>query len=328
MKNFLKNNIILLLFLLLPLVFLLCLSVGSKFINPFGIDLENQLSASILQLRFYRIVTAFIVGAALAVSGVGYQAVLRNPLAEPFILGISGGASLGTALAIITGLAAVSYIALPFASFAGAVIVLALVLLMARGAGFEYTNNIMLSGVIAGSVCSSLLMFIISISGSHELNSIAWWMLGNLQPHTIKLMVSVLIIVLAGTFILFIFGRDANLISMGEETAHSLGINPYFVILLILGISSLMAASAVALSGIIGFVGLIIPHILRRLAGADHRKLFPAALLGGGIFVMLCDSLARTVLSPVEIPVGVITSLTGGPFFLYILNRRRKFSNE
>lgn len=328
MKTFLKNNIILLLLLLLPLIFLFCISIGTKFINPFNIDFSNPVSMSIMKLRFYRIITSFTVGGALAVSGAGYQAVLRNPLAEPFILGISGGASMGAALAIITGLAAISYIALPFASFVGAVIVLALVLVMARGAGIEYTNNIMLSGVIAGTVCSSILMFIISSSGSHELNSIAWWMLGNLQPHGEKLMITVLSISLIGTFILFMFGRETNLISMGEETAHSLGVNPYVIILLVLGLSSLMAASAVALSGIIGFVGLIIPHILRKLSGADHRKLFPAALLAGGIFVMLCDSVARTVLSPVEIPVGVITSLTGGPFFLYILNKRRKFSNE
>ncbi|OGV49363.1 MAG: hypothetical protein A2017_01505 [Lentisphaerae bacterium GWF2_44_16] len=321
--NFIKKHPILSMSLLLPLVFLACLSCGAVFINPFS-GISDPSMKLILQLRIYRLISAFTVGGALAVSGVGYQAVLRNPLAEPFILGISGGASLGAASAIASGVAALSCLTLPLSSFGGAIIVLCIVLFMAKGAGIEYTNNVMLSGVIAGTVCSSLLMFIISTSGSHELNSITWWMLGSLQPRDPQLLSAVAVITLAGTLILFIYGRDTNLISMGEEMAYYLGAAPLRLIILILGIASLMAASAVALSGIIGFVGLIVPHTLRRLFGPDHRRLFPLSLLCGGMFLMICDTIAKSIFIPQEIPVGIITSFIGGPFFLYILNKRRK----
>lgn len=308
---------------LLPLVFLLCLSCGAVFINLFS-NITDPSMKMILHLRIYRLISCFIVGGALAVSGAAYQAVLRNPLAEPFILGISGGASLGAAFAIASGIAALSCLTLPFFSFCGAIIVLCIVLFMAKGAGIEYANNVMLSGVISGTVCSSMLMFIISTAGSHELNSITWWMLGNLQPRGPQLLSAVALITLIGTLILFIYGRDTNLISMGEEMAYYLGAAPLRLIILILGIASLMAASAVALSGIIGFVGLIVPHILRKFFGPDHRRLFPLSLLCGGIFLMICDTIAKSLLTPQEIPVGVITSFIGGPFFLYILNKKRR----
>jgi iron complex transport system permease protein len=268
--------------------------------------------------------TAFTVGGALAVSGTAYQAVLRNTLAEPYILGISGGASLGAAFAIMSGAAAVSNFSLLFSSFTGAVLVLFIVLAMARGAGAEYTNNVMLSGVIAGTVCSSILMFIISMAGSQKLSSITWWMLGNLQPKSDALLITVAVILLVSGMLLFLLGREANAISMGDEAAYYLGIAPGKVVLIILALSSLLTASAVAMAGVIGFVGLIIPHILRKLFGANHRMLFPLSILCGGMFLMVCDTFSRTVLSPRIIPVGVITALTGGPFFLWLLNRNRR----
>lgn len=308
--------------LLLPLLATLCVSLGGSVINPLDFLTSDSQNALLLELRFFRVLTAFTVGGALAVAGVAYQAVLRNPLAEPFILGISGGASVGAAAAIATGLAALSCGIVPLAAFCGAVIVLTLVMVLARGAGDEYSTNVMLSGVVAGSVCSSALMFIISVMDVETLHSATWWMLGSLQPENRGLLFLVLGISLLGTGLLFILGRDADMLSFGEEAAFHFGISPKTSSLLILGTASLLTASAVTLSGIIGFVGLVIPHILRRVFGAAHRTLFPLAFFGGGMFLMICDTFARTALYPREIPVGVITAALGGPFFIWLINKK------
>ncbi len=319
-----KNKIIFgALVLLLPAVFLICVSIGGTFINPMNFFGED-MSANLLELRFFRLLTAFTVGAALAVSGVAYQAVLRNPLAEPFILGISGGASVGAAIAIASGISAYTLFAIPALSFLGAIVILSLVLILSRGAGSEYSTNIMLSGIIAGSVCSSLLMFMISVMDVETLHSVTWWMLGSLQPGSRSLLYMVLSFSVAGVVLLFILGRDADTLSMGEEVAFHFGISPRVSGLIILGTASLLTAAAVSMSGIIGFVGLIVPHILRRLCGATHRRLFPLAFFAGGIFLMLCDTFARTLLFPKEIPVGVITASLGGPFFIWLINRKKK----
>jgi len=313
-----------LMLLALPALALAGLSVGGAFINPADYYAEgDRLSKALLELRFLRLATAFAVGGALAVSGVAYQAVLRNPLAEPFILGISGGASLGAAFAIGAKLAALTPLAIPASSFVGALTVLAIVLFLSRGTGAEYATHIMLSGVIAGSVCSSVLMFMISVMDLETLHSVTWWMLGSLMPEGGTLLVATLAAGTAGTAFLFLFGRDADALSMGSETAFHLGVSPRVAGFAILGTASLLTAAAVSLSGIIGFVGLIVPHILRKLLGAGHRRLFPAAYLAGGMFLMVCDTLARTALYPKEIPVGVVTAALGGPFFIWLVNRRR-----
>jgi iron complex transport system permease protein len=184
----------------------------------------------------------------------------------------------------------------------------------------------MLSGVIAGTLCSSMLMFMISVLDSHKLNSITWWMLGNLEQGNMAFLEVAGITLVAGTAMLYFYGREINALTLGDEMAFYLGINSKVLALVILGFASLLAASAVALSGIIGFVGLVVPHILRRLFGSDHRRLFPLSLLYGGMFLMVCDTFAKTILSPREIPVGVITSLVGGPFFIWLLNRKNNKS--
>ncbi len=323
--NFRKINTLTILIVataLLPVVFGICLCFGTVCISPQEYLRASPETANIVWLRFHRLLSGFIVGGSLAVSGAAYQAVLRNPLAEPFILGISGGASLGAAIAIASGFTALSFLFLPLFSFISALVVLSLVLLVARGTSSEYANNVMLSGVIAGTLCSSVLMFIISVVDSHKLNSITWWMLGNLEQGNTALLKVAGITLIVGTAILYFYGREINALTLGDEMAFYLGINSKALLLLILGFSSLLAASAVALSGIIGFVGLVVPHILRRLFGSDHRRLFPLSLLYGGMFLMVCDTFAKTVLSPSEIPVGVITSLVGGPFFIWLLNRK------
>lgn len=310
--------------LLFVICFLVCISIGGNLINPIDYFGVNGIKQIVLELRFFRLLTAFAVGGALALAGVAYQAVLRNPLAEPFILGISGGASVGAAIAIASGLAAVSMYSIPLFSFFGAIVILILVLMLSRGAGSEYSTNIMLSGIIAGSVCSSLLMFMISVMDVETLHSVTWWMLGSLQPESRELLYIVLGCSGVGMAVLVIFGRDADILSMGEEAAFHFGISPRISGLIILGIASLLTAAAVSLSGIIGFVGLIIPHILRRIFSASHRRLFPLAFVAGGIFLMCCDTFARTLLFPKEIPVGVITASLGGPFFIWLINRRKR----
>lgn len=315
--------LILLLLLFLAVAFFLCIVVGGVCISPLDFFKEESTSKILVELRFFRLLTAFAVGGALAVSGVAYQAVLRNPLAEPFILGISGGASVGAALAIAFGLASLSAVFIPVSSFCGALIVLGLVLAVAKGTRAEYSTNIMLSGIIAGTVCSSFLMFMISVMDVETLHSVTWWMLGSLQPGSRSLLYTVIIMSVLGVSLLFLFGRDANILSMGEEAAFHFGISPRASAYIILGTASLLTASAVALSGIIGFVGLIVPHILRRLFGACHRRLFPMAFLAGGIFLMVCDTFARSLLYPREIPVGVITASLGGPFFIWLINRKK-----
>ena len=325
MKDFVKTLLIVLVALAAPpLLTALCLAAGGIWLNPLNLFNPDSQYAILLDLRFFRILTAFTVGGALAVSGAAYQAVLRNPLAEPFILGISGGASLGAALAIGTGLAAWSSSIIPISSFCGAIIVLFLVMSLAKGAGDEYSTNVLLSGVVAGSVCSSALMFLISVMDLETLHSVTWWMLGSLQTENRNLLWIVLALSILGTALLFVFGRDADMLSFGDEAAFHFGISPRVSALLILGTASFLTASAVALSGIIGFVGLIIPHILRRLFGAGHRRLFPVSFLVGGMFLMLCDSFARTALYPREIPVGVITAALGGPFFIWLMSKRAR----
>jgi len=320
-----KNNlsIIIISIVLTLLVFLICVGIGGVFINPFEYFNTESHYNLILKLRIFRILTAFAVGGSLAVAGMAYQAVLRNPLADPFILGISGGASVGATICIVLGLAHIADLFIPGFAFIGALVVLSIVLLLARGSGKEYSTNIMLSGVIAGTVCSSFLMFMISVMNLEALHSVTWWMLGSLSSVNTIILYSMLILLLLSTGILYLFGRDVNTLAMGEEMAFNLGISPKKVSLIILLIASLLTAFSVSMSGIIGFVGLIVPHIIRRVFGVNHRKVFILSLFAGGVFLVICDTFARTIIYPQELPVGVITSSLGGPFFIWLLNRKK-----
>lgn len=322
---FFKKYTVIIGFFLLIVTFIVSLCFGSVFINVFCFQHLDAISKEILLLRIDRALTALVAGGALSIAGLGYQAVLRNPLAEPFILGISGGASIGAALAILLGLSSLCYFSIPIFAFSGAIIVLFLVLVLSRGSGTEYSDNIMLSGIIVGTICSSILIFIISMFGIGKLDSITWWMLGNLQPESVTYLIIVAISVVLGCTILSLYGRHINVISMGEELSYFFGVSYLRITLVTLIISSILTALVVSLTGIIGFVGLIIPNILRRICGANHRKLFPLAMIYGGLFLIICDTIGRTVASPQIIPIGVITALIGGPVFIWILNKRRLF---
>lgn len=306
-----------LLVVLVPVVLFLCALVGAV---PLGLrDWQTPAGQAILALRFGRIICGFMVGAGLACSGVVLQALLRNALADPYVLGISSGAALGVAAAIIAGIGGM-YI-LPLCAFAGAVVVLAAVLLLAYQRGATNIYALLMSGIIIGSICSSVLMLIISIAPLEGLHGITWWMLGNLQVSSFPLLTFASLLITAGFAGIWLIARQLNALTLGREIAHHLGVPAGAVIIGAVILATLTTAASVALSGLIGFVGLIVPHLMRLIVGTNHRRLVPAAALAGGLFLTICDTAARTIWAPIEIPVGVITALIGGPFFLFLLRR-------
>lgn len=308
-----------LLLLAMPVALVLCLLAGPA---GFGLpDTATFAGRALLELRLLRVVTGFVVGAALALSGCALQAVLRNALAEPYVLGVSSGGSLGAALAIVTGLTQWTPLALPAGAFVVGGLTLLLVCLASGRAGQYAPNTLILVGVVAGSMLSSLLMLVLSLASTRAVHSITWWMLGNLQATSWPLVLTVVALVAVSAALLFSQSHALNALLLGRLTARHLGVETRIALPLVLGAAALATSAAVSLSGVIGFVGLIVPHALRRLTGASHRRLLPAAALCGGTFLVVCDALARLLFAPREIPVGVVTALTGGPFFLYLLLR-------
>ncbi len=310
--------------LLAPLATLAVLAFCAL-LGPSGIglpDFRSPIGRAILDMRLSRVACGFLVGAALAGAGVILQAVLRNPLAEPYVLGVSGGSGLGAAIAILVGAGALGELALPVFAFAGGVLTLLLVYGLARTNGTTSIYGLILSGVIVSAICSSFLMFLVATSPVEGLHSIVWWMLGSLQPTSTRLIAMTAVLLTAAFVVGWFLTQAMNALSLGHENAHHVGVRLGLVVPAALGTATFMTAIAVSMAGIIGFVGLIVPHVSRRLFGADHRRLLPMSALFGGAFLAVCDALARVVLAPVEIPVGVMTALFGGPFFLLILRRK------
>ena len=301
----------------------------SLLLGPTGVilpDFNEPVGKAIMALRFNRLVMGLLVGSALSVSGVVFQAILRNPLAEPYVLGVSGGAGLGATMAILFGAVAAVPLSLPLTAFVSAVATLFLVYgIASKGSGgVPSVYSLILSGVIISAICSSLIMFFVSMASVEGLHNVIWWMLGSLQPVPGgQRLVSVLFIV-SGIGGAWLLSSRLNALTLGREMAHYQGINADVVIMVGLLCATLMAATAVSMAGMIGFVGLIVPHVARAMFGPDHRWLIPLSAIGGGTFLAVCDAFARTVLAPIEVPVGVVTALAGGPFFLLILQRKMK----
>ena len=315
--------------LILLLIAALFLLTGCLLFGAFGIglpDLNSATGKAIFLMRLNRVITGFVVGAALSCAGVVFQALLRNPLAEPYILGVSSGAGLGAAAAILTGFGMASAFALPLTAFVAAVATLAIVFGLASNRGSTSVYGLILSGVIVSAVCSSILMFLVATAPVEGLYSVIWWMLGNLEPSSRELMVISSILIAGGCFGTWLLSPELNALTLGRESAHSIGVRTRLVVLVGLILSTLITSTAVGLAGLIGFVGLIVPHVMRNLVGPDHRFLIPAAAVGGGVFLAVCDAAARSALAPVEVPVGVVTAIFGGPFFLIILRRKRRTS--
>lgn len=278
---------------------------------------DGMAQTVVWQLRIPRVLRALVVGSSLAGCGVVFQAVLRNPLAEPYTLGVSAGGALGAAIAIMAGLSGIPMVAL---CFAGCFLSISAVLAMSTFRDFS-TSTIILSGVVLSFLLSSVIMFIFSVASSREVHASVLWLMGSLGGTDALSLPALLAALLPLLFGLLALTRDMNLISLGDEKAHLLGLSPGALKLLLLGLASLVTGLCVAVAGIIGFVGLIVPHAMRPMAGADHQRLMPAAMLAGGVFLLLSDTLAQVVLRPYELPVGVITGIAGGVFFLAYLLR-------
>jgi iron complex transport system permease protein len=324
-----------LLCLLLILVILFSVTVGSVKVRPsrsITILLQSILGlkgggteteqAIILSLRFPRALLAGLVGAGLSVSGAIFQALLKNPLADPYILGVSSGAAVGAIVAILMGLSTLSF-GLPLASFIGALLTILAVFYFGRQEGKIHPNTLLLAGVIIGSFLSALIMFFISVSQKEELHTIIFWLMGDFSFSNYQTIRIIFPYILLSFLFLYSRARQLNLILSGEEDALQLGVNVENLRLISYLSASLITAASVSVCGLIGFVGLIVPHSVRLIFGPDHRLLIPSSALVGASFLIASDTLARTLLAPIELPVGVITATFGGPFFIYLLKTRK-----
>lgn len=279
---------------------------------------ESQLGELVWRLRLPRAMAAWAVGAMLAMSGCLMQVLLRNPLADPYVLGVSGGAAFATLLGMVFGAAVIF---LPWLALLGALVSVLIVFGLSRGTGPWSSTRLLLTGVVTASGWAAMISLILSLSPDNSLRSMLFWLMGDLSYATLPLWS---LIVLAGSFVLTLgLARSLNVLAMGETTARLLGEPTRHLLWLVYLLASVLTATAVSIAGSVGFVGLIVPHLMRLLVGSDHRILIPAAALFGGLFLVLSDTLARTVLSPQQLPVGVITALLGVPLFLLLLNRAR-----
>lgn len=285
---------------------------------------EGPAADIVLRVRLPRVQLGLCVGAALAVAGVLFQALLRNPLADPFVLGVSGGATLGGMLVLtLGGMIGLGSQAVPPAAFAGAILTTVLLYAVAGGAGRLSPTTLLLTGVVFNAFASAAIVFLASLSGLTEGASLFLWLIGSLSALRGDITGLVALFLALGLVCSWPFARGLNLLALGEESAGQLGVDVERQKRVLLVATSLMVGAAVAAAGLIGFVGLIIPHLLRLLLGPDHRLLIPAAALGGAAFLVACDTLARSLPGGRELPVGAITALAGGPLFLWLLRRHQ-----
>ncbi len=276
----------------------------------------------VLHFRLPRVFLAMIVGGGLALAGATFQAVLRNPLAEPYILGISGGASVGAVAVLATGLAAASSWTLPLAAFAGALLAIGIVFRVATATGRAMDVRVLLlAGVVVGAFFSACIAFILSISDALVVQSAVLWIMGSVAVANWHDVAIAAVYTLPAGVLLLTMARPLNAMAIGEETAQYLGTDVERVKRLSLGVAALLTAAGVAVAGVIGFVGLVVPHAVRLVVGPDHRTLLPLSFLAGAAFLTLADVAARMVLAPTEVPIGVITAFVGVPLFLLLLRR-------
>jgi len=305
------------------LIFIISLSIGSVDISIKQLlqalwDQDDSLASNVvLDLRFPRTVVGFMVGAMLALAGALMQVLLRNPLAEPYVLGVSGGASAAVLIAMLSGL---SGFLIPGSAFLGAMLSMLLVFGLAHGKGDWSPARLLLTGVVIAAGWGALISLILSISQGTQLRGMLFWLMGDLSyAHYTHWALLVLIVCL---LVSMMISRNLNILARGELQAATLGVSPKKIRYLVYFLSSLLAATAVTLAGNVGFVGLIVPHAIRLMVGSDHRILLPAAFLLGGCLVMLADCLARTIIAPQQLPVGVLTAIIGIPVFLVLLRRQ------
>lgn len=285
-------------------------------------EADPVLNTIIWNIRFPRVLLAALVGATLSLGGLVFQALLRNPLAEPYILGISGGSAIGAIIGILMGLS--RFPGVSFISFMGSIATLLLIFVMSSGQSILKKDSLLLSGVMINAFCSAIIMFLISMTQDYRLHNIIFWLMGDLSMATIRQAVILTAMLFPCYILIFWLSHSMNLLLMGKEMAQTMGVNIKAVTVILLLTTSFMVSATVSHCGLIGFVGLVMPHLLRLLFGPDHRVLVPACVMGGGAYMVLCDLLARTLPEQGEMPAGVITAIIGAPLFIFLLKRSRQ----
>ena len=321
------------LLVLLLAALVLSLGVGAVYVPPRQVlhallgspDARPTDVAIVRDLRLARVLLAALIGAGLSVSGAAFQGLFRNPLADPFVVGASGGAALGATLAIVLGLnwRFAGFGPVPLAAFAGALLAVFVVYSVAQVGGQTTAIALLLAGAALSTLLSAMVSLLMLLS-DETLHEVFTWVMGGLSGRSWPHVWSSGPYLLAGVALLWLAARPLDALACGEETAQSLGLSLTYARGIVVGAASLATAAAVAAGGVIGFVGLVAPHIARLLFGATHRRVIPASALIGMLLLLLADDLARTAIAPVELPVGVVTSLLGGTFFLYLLKTRQR----
>jgi len=283
-----------------------------------------QQDAVLWNIRLPRIVLAALVGSALALAGAVLQGVFRNPLADPSLVGVSSGAALGAVIAIVIGVLPFGITSLPLAAFLGGMLAMLAVYGFARQGGRTEVVTLILAGIAINAIAGAVTGIFFFMANDVQLRTIIFWTLGSLGGATWRSVWAVLPFIGAGLLLLPRWGRQLNLLVLGEREARHLGVETERLRFLLVGLAALITGAAVAVAGIIGFIGLVVPHIIRLIAGPDHRLLLPASALTGAILLLLADLAARTLVLPRELPLGVVTALAGGPFFLWLLHRTRR----
>jgi iron complex transport system permease protein len=289
-----------------------------------GVDYGRDQDAVLWSIRLPRVLLGVLVGAGLATAGAALQGVFRNPLADPGLIGVSSGASLGAVAAIVLGLTVAGSATLPLVAFAGGLAATFLVYLVARFDGRTEVVTLLLTGLAVNALAGAGVGGLLFVADDQQLRGVVFWSLGSLGGATWPLVLAALPCIALAALILPFFAPALNLMLLGEREARHLGVPVERVRMLVIALAALATGAAVAVAGIVGFVGLIVPHLMRLAAGPDHRLLLPASALLGASLLLLADLVARTVAAPAELPLGVLTSLLGGPFFLWLLRRTRR----
>lgn len=312
-------------------VVVLSLSIGEisipyKKIPQILADKESMEYGVLFYIRIPRTLLGFAIGGSLSLAGAILQGIYRNPLVEPYTLGISGGASLGVTFAIVTGLHLLNILFLPLAGFIGAFTTIFLVYSLSLKKGTLSVNRMLLIGVMISFISSSLMMFLMSITAAENIHGIVFWTMGSLNESNSTMIWAMVILSVVCLLVSYLFVMPLNALRLGEEKARHLGINSNVTIRILFVITSILTGACIAVGGIIGFVGLVVPHIVRLFVGSDYRIMLISSFLSGSVFLILCDVIARTIISPNELPIGVITGIVGGVVFIVLLSRSQKRS--
>jgi iron complex transport system permease protein len=327
--------------IILFIVVVIALKLGAVQVSLYGLgrdlirvllhqssSMSTDYGMIVVDIRLPRILLAVVVGASLSVAGTSFQALLRNPLADPYVLGISSGAAVGSILALmieneISLSPELAGLITPLGAFLGAAITIAAVYFLGRREGQIDSTTLLLGGIITASFLSALIMFLMSTLAGSNLRGVSYWLMGSLStlpPRSLLYSLGIGFLVAAGA--IYTTASDLNLLLAGEKEAMHLGVDVPRVRIVVYIAASLLTGFAVSVSGTIGYVGLLVPHAMRMIFGADHRMLIPASALGGAIALVIADTIARTVVAPSELPVGAVTALVGAPFFIYLLRRK------